>query len=165
MEIERKWLLNSLPDLNWDHRYEVHQSYLSYGNPEVRIRTKKSIYDNEVFSPRMTFKSDGTIAREEIEFDISEESYNKLLNLVNGEYITKDFCIYWFDGYELEISVVDNNAFVYCEVEFDSIEDAEKFILPFSDAIEITYNSEYKMKNYWKKTRMNDKTCPSGLIE
>lgn len=153
MEIERKWLLNSLPDLNWGHRYEVHQSYLSCGNPEVRIRTKKSIYDNEVFSPRMTFKSDGTIAREEIEFDISEENYNKLLNLVNGEYITKDYCIYWFGGYELEVSVVDNGAFVYCEVEFDSIEDAEKFVLPFPEAVEITYNSDYKMKNYWKKMR------------
>lgn len=42
---------------------------------------------------------------------------------------------------------------MYAEVEFPSIEAAESFepLSVFKE--DVTYNPDYKMKNYWKRTR------------
>ena len=152
MEIERKWLIKNLPPIEYDERYKVHQFYLSI-DPEVRVRSKR-IFDGEELAPRITIKGEGTLVREEIEFDIFPYQYQLLLDLCGKTPIEKDYYIYHKDGYEIEVSIVDNGAFIYAEIEFDSVEDAEKYIFPWADAVEVTYDTRYKMKNYWKDTRL-----------
>ena len=50
---------------------------------------------------------------------------------------------------------VDFGAFIYAEVEFNSIEEANNFVWPWPEILisEETKNPEYKMKNYWIKSR------------
>jgi len=62
-------------------------------------------------------------------------------------------------GLSLDFSDVDSNTrhgLIYGEVEFGSESEAEKFVLPKEvPAIrEVTYEKKYKMKNYWKRTRI-----------
>ena len=46
------------------------------------------------------------------------------------------------------------DPFIYAEIEFSSEEDAKNFKLPdFLDWEEVTYDENYKMKNYWNRTR------------
>ena len=127
---------------------QVEQFYVST-SPEVRLRHNPA--SNEPF--RITIKGEGTLAREEIETKISENFYNQVKEFVNKPPIKKDYSIFNCGGYPLAVSVVDDGAFIYAEVEFESEEQARDFQLPIDDAVEVTENTDYKMKNYWLRTR------------
>ena len=45
---------------------------------------------------------------------------------------------------------------MYAEVEFETEEDADNYVFPWPELIirEVTNEKEYKMKNYWKRTRL-----------
>ena len=43
---------------------------------------------------------------------------------------------------------------MYAEVEFESVEAAEKFVVPDFLGKEVTYDNYWKMNNYWKRTRL-----------
>ena len=57
---------------------------------------------------------------------------------------------------EIEMSKVDNNWY-YAEVEFKTEEDANNFEFPFPSLVlkEVTYDTAFKMKNYWKSSRID----------
>lgn len=149
MEIERKWILQRVPtEFRLVRNTQMEQFYVST-NPEVRLRHNPA--SNEPF--RITVKGEGTLTREEIETKVSENFYNQLKDFVGKPPITKDYSIFNCGGYPLAVSVVDDGAFIYAEVEFESEEQARNFQLPIDDAIEVTENPEYKMKNYWLRTR------------
>lgn len=149
MEIERKWILQKVPtEFRLVRNTQMEQFYVST-NPEVRLRHNPA--SNEPF--RITIKGEGTLSREEIETKISENFYNQVKEFVNKSPIKKDYSIFNCAGYPLAVSVVDDGAFIYAEVEFESEEQARNFQLPIDDAIEVTENPEYKMKNYWLRTR------------
>lgn len=149
MEIERKIILTSLPDGVPIHHSVVEQIYISL-NPEVRLR--KNLNSDVPF--HLTVKGDGTLCREEIETPITEEFYNEMVRFVGKPPIIKDYYIYHLNGHKVEVSIVDDGAFIYSEVEFDSVEEAEKFVWPF-DGYDATEDPQFKMKNYWKRTREN----------
>lgn len=149
MEIERKWILQKVPtEFRLVRNTQMEQFYVST-NPEVRLRHNPA--SNEPF--RITVKGEGTLSREEIETKVSENFYNKLKDFVGKPPITKDYSIFNCGGYPLAVSVVDNGVFIYAEVEFESEEQARNYQLPIDDAVEVTDNPEYKMKNYWLRTR------------
>ena len=149
MEIERKWILQKVPtEFRLVRNTQMEQFYVST-NPEVRLRHNPA--SNEPF--RITVKGEGTLSREEIETKVSENFYNKLKDFVGKPPITKDYSIFNCGGYPLAVSVVDNGVFIYAEVEFESEEQARNYQLPIGDAVEVTDNPEYKMKNYWLRTR------------
>lgn len=156
MEIERKWLLRKLPMKSPDRKYWVEQFYVSL-EPEVRLRrcVPNGPYPDKV-PYRLTIKGSGDLSREEIETTVSEDFYNQTLNFVNKEPIQKHHLNYDVDGYEVSIAVILNDEkFIYAEVEFASKEDALKYEFPWPDIVEkeITSDSSYKMKNYWKRIR------------
>ena len=77
--------------------------------------------------------------------------------MVTQPFITKEFRIYQLPGgLELECYLVDKGQeteFMYAEVEFPSVQVAESFEpLPCFMA-DVTKDSSYKMKNFWKRTR------------
>lgn len=149
MEIERKWILQRVPtEFRLVRNSQVEQFYVST-RPEVRLRHNPA--SNEPF--RITIKGEGTLSREEIETKISENFYNQVKEFVGKSPIKKDYSIFNCGGYPLAVSVVDDGAFIYAEVEFESEEQARYFQLPIDDAVEVTENTEYKMKNYWLRTR------------
>lgn len=161
MEIERKWLLKRMPQYDKFFKYDVFQSYLSADTPEVRIRKKIELesimcpHPESVPSYKMTIKGPGTLSREEIEFSISEDDYEKLRDLIPYRPVHKTYYLCPFEGGQLEISVVDQN-WIYAEVEFKSEKEALEWEWPFPECepVEVTGQERYLMKNYWKHTRV-----------
>lgn len=156
-EIERKFLLEKFPDnLPLKEQSNVYQAYLSI-DPEVRIRRKN--IDGTDVSHFVAVKSNGELVRHEVEMRISEEDFYALAGMIPHLFIKKEFRIYELpNGLELECSLVDegsSNEFMYAEVEFNSMEDASSFTPCFDYVGEITNCADYKMKNYWKQTRLD----------
>lgn len=156
MEIERKFLIKGKPPIIAIEHFHTKQAYISV-NPEVRVREKFGVDEcSKCGSPyKITIKGNGTLVREEIETSIDEKFYNKILEFIEYKPISKDYYIYHYNGYDIEVSDVDFGAFMYAEIEFDSVEEANNFIWPWPEILisEETENPEYKMKNYWKRTR------------
>ena len=141
MEIERKWILQRVPtEFRLVRNAQIEQFYVST-SPEVRLRHNPA--SNEPV--RITIKGEGTLSREEIETKVKE--------FVNKPLIKKDYSIFNCGGYPLAVSVVDDGAFIYAEIEFETEEQARNYQLPIDDAVEVTDNPSYKMKNYWLRTR------------
>lgn len=157
MEIERRFIVSAFPqDLEILRKAEVKQGYISTGEPEARIRWTK---DEHKTTYKLAFKTDGSLAREEVEFDISEENYAELKRLLKGEMITKDYRAYALpNDYRLEVCKVDEGMpteYMYAEVEFESVEEAMAFDvanIPYF-VKEVTEDRSYNMKKYWDRTR------------
>lgn len=154
-EIERKFLLDSFPtDLPLKEEFQVYQAYLSI-NPEVRIR--RNVKNGKDTAYYLAIKSSGELVRTEVELPISKDHFYALAEMVSQPFITKDFYVYGLpNGLVMECSHVDkgmDTEFMYAEVEFPSIKDAEAFELLPCLKEDVTNDSSYKMKNFWKRTR------------
>ena len=151
MEIERKFLIKEKPPVIPVEHFHIKQAYISI-NPEVRVSEKFGADERSKYGDpyKITIKGNGTLAREEIETSIDEEFYNKILKFVGHNPISKNYYVYHYNGYIVEVSNVDFGAFMYAEVEFDSIEEANNFVWPWPEILisEETKNPEYKMKNF-----------------
>ena len=144
-EIERKWVLDSLPSfLDKEETDLIEQCYVSF-SPEVRIR--RSMKGKNKY--KITFKSEGVLKRTEIEDVITEETYENLKKFFVNPYgiVNKRFYVYHEDGIKYEISLVDDIWF-YAEVEFKNEDDANEFIPPAWLGREVTDKPHFKMKNY-----------------
>ena len=80
-EIERKFLVKHIPNLENCKNYYIKQGYIST-NPVLRIRQKDNKY---IF----TFKGKGDIQREEFEKEITKEEFENLWLKIEGEPIIK----------------------------------------------------------------------------
>ena len=155
-EIERKFLINSFPDsLPLKEEFQVYQAYLSI-DPEVRIR--RNVVNGQDKAYYLAIKSGGKLVRKEIELHITKEQFYALAEIVEHPFVLKDFRIYQLtDELDLECSLVDkgsNTEFMYAEIEFPSVDAAQSF-QPLPIFIQdVTDNPAYKMKNYWRRTRL-----------
>lgn len=156
MEIERKWIVDGFPtNENWPLLKEasIRQGYIATA-PVVRIR--ESITDGKS-DYVLCFKGKGTLAREEIETEISKELFDKLTVFTGKDLVRKDYKVYLLpDGEHLEVSLVDGgsaSAFYYAEVEFDTIAAANAFVAPAYLGAEKTQSADFSMSAYWHKTR------------
>ncbi len=157
MEIERKWLISAFPSeegLECVFDAQMHQGYIAT-KPCVRIR---STYANgKAPNYILCFKSKGTLVREEIEIEISEEHFKELCELTGKNLIEKHIKIYKLQsGHLLEVNCVDKgtkNEFYYAEVEFDSVQEAESFTAPPFLGKDMTYDENFSMMQYWIATR------------
>ena len=74
MEIERKYLVEKLPEetpLGW---VEIEQGYIST-DPVIRVRRQKTEKEEEYI---LTIKGGGLVMREEYELALSREQYERL---------------------------------------------------------------------------------------
>lgn len=152
MEIERKFLIDTIDfDLPLLAEAVVHQGYLST-DPVVRIRSTerggKTTYE-------LCFKGEGTLVREEIQFEINEEKFTALKGLLKAPMIRKDFRVYELPGgFKLECSHVDKgepDGFMYAEVEFESVEQATNFKPPAFLGKDVTEEGSFAMAAYWER--------------
>ena len=158
MEIERKWARQAAPQLPPRCRLRVEQSYLSL-TPEVRVRRYRDLDSGQVRYD-LTIKSEGTIAREEVIKELTEEEYAVLAAMAGGDPIVKEYSNYDFEGRVLEYSAVDpgrESGFTYAEVEFPTLEEAEAFRAPAWFGRETTHEPGARMKEYWRQTRLAGK--------
>ena len=138
VEIERKFLVNQFPEkLDTYPCQRIEQAYLCT-DPVLRIRRKNDAYI-------LTYKGQGFLAREEHEFPLTEESYRHLLEKADGNRIMKNRYLIPFAPYTIELDVFDPPfvPLVLAEVEFPSVEEAEKFVPPDWFGEEVTYDPAY----------------------
>ena len=126
MEIEKKYLIRSLPDdLKSFPHDQISQAYIST-SPVIRIRRKNDSYI-------LTVKSSGLMAREEAEFDISQESFSRLLTKTEGNIIEKTrYKIPHKDSLTIELDLFHGvyEGFIMAEVEFASLDQALAYQAP-----------------------------------
>ena len=174
-EIERKWIvdyslieyLKTAPGVRKVRHLNNLQGYLSV-KPEVRYRSALDVDTRETYY-YIAYKSDGDLCREEYELPVSISSALKFAKVIRedksireyrkSKFINKDYYVFEYNGVEFEISIVDNDKnFTYMEIEFKDIESAISYIIPeLIDKFvlkEVTSDASYKMKNYWKRTRL-----------
>ncbi len=161
MEIERKFWLDRFPEgLPLVKRLQTWQGYLYTDPAEVRIRRSRVEDTGEEYY-RLCIKSQGDLSRHEVETDLTREQFEELCLLLEPgkPLIHKDYRAYDLGGgLVLECSVVDDGAFAYAEVEFDSEEAARAWTPPDCLGRETTYESGFRMKKYWHNRNLLRKT-------
>lgn len=170
VEIERKWMVNGWPEgraeqLAFEQR--MCQGYLSV-RPTVRIREEETTWSNRPERPPcrefiLCFKSEGRLARKEVELAIPQEKYRELEDLIGKPLIEKVRRTYELaDGLRLEVNHVDAGLpteFWYAEIEFETLETAERFD-PAAAGLgayltdEVTKQPGQSMGEYWEQTRL-----------
>lgn len=139
MEIERKYLIDTLPFNLKDYPcHQIEQAYLNT-EPVVRIRRQDDSY-------YLTYKSKGLMAREEYNLPLNEASYNHLLEKADGNILTKTrYKIPFGDHLIIEIDVFHGkfSGLILAEVEFPNLEEGENFQPPEYFGKDVTFSTEY----------------------
>ncbi|MDO5402298.1 MAG: CYTH domain-containing protein [Eubacteriales bacterium] len=147
MEIERKFLISSIPnDLSQYKCRFIEQGYLST-NPVVRVRQ-----DNDKYY--LTYKGSGMLARAETNLLLTAESYHHLLKKADGNIITKHrYEIPDGTGKIIELDIFDGifKGTIIAEVEFETIEEAESYTPPSWFIKDVTNDPQYHNSNMSKK--------------
>lgn len=139
MEIERKYLIHTLPDDL--HQYpclRLEQGYLCT-EPVVRIRRE----ENEYY---LTYKSKGLLVREEYNLPLTMDAYQHLLPKIDGILISKKrYLIPFTEGLTIELDIFEGRLapLVLAEVEFETEEDAHAFLPPAWFGEDVTYSAKY----------------------
>ena len=116
-------------------------------NPVVRVRR-----DNDDYY--LTYKGSGMMAREEYNLPLTKDSYEHLIKKADGNIITKKrYEIPDGNGYTIELDIFEGafNGTVIAEVEFNTIEEADNYIMPAFFTEDVTNNPEYHNSNMSKK--------------
>ena len=128
MEIERKYLIDrkDLPDNYKEYpSTEIEQAYI-ITEPVLRIRKK----DNDYI---LTYKGPGFMERQEEEFPLTKEAYEKLLSKSEGIVISKTrYKIPEKTGLTIELDIFhkDLTGLILAEVEFPDTASANSYIPP-----------------------------------
>ncbi|MBQ3852105.1 MAG: CYTH domain-containing protein [Lachnospiraceae bacterium] len=153
MEIERKFLIDKLPENLEQYQYhQIEQAYLCT-TPVVRIRREDDTF-------YLTCKGSGMMAREEVNHQLTSEGYYHLLTKADGNVISKKRYLIPLDHPQviegtpqppdeytltIELDVFDKPfaPLVIAEVEFGSVEAAQSFLPPDWFGEEVTYEPKY----------------------
>lgn len=154
MEIERKFTVKYLPEGILDYPSSVlEQGYLST-KPVVRVRKDGDTYT-------LTYKGGGMMAREEYNLPLQKESYEHLLEKVDGNIITKRrYRIPFRDKYTIELDVFMGRfqGLKIAEVEFETEKEAEEFLPPEWFSQDVTFDKRYH--NSYLSRLGEDETFP-----
>lgn len=179
MEIERKYLINTLPDnLNSYPFRIIEQGYLST-EPVVRIRR-----DNDDYI--LTYKSKGLMVREEYNLPLTPDSYEHLKEKIDGRLISKKRYMIPLSSKEttkihslepltgpdyierehaasgqpepdltIELDVFSGELapLILAEVEFPDEESANNFVPPYWFGEDVTFSTKYH------NSRLSQKEC------
>lgn len=145
MEIERKFLIRSLPaNLEQYPSHLIEQAYLCT-DPVVRIRRQ-----DETFI--LTYKGSGLMSREEYNLPLTREAYEHLLPKSDGTVITKRRYVIPLEaeeGLSIELDCFSGawEGLILAEVEFPDEDAAQRFTAPRWFAREVTFDGHYH--NSW----------------
>lgn len=139
MEIERKYLIEALPDdLESYPFHDIEQAYLCTA-PVVRIRRQDEEYI-------LTYKSSGMMAHEEYNLPLTKEAYEHLKTKADGNVITKRrYLLPLADELTIELDLFSGvfAGMVLAEVEFPTEEAANTFVPPTWFTKDVTFQKEY----------------------
>lgn len=147
MEIERKYLVKTLPENlgSYPCRF-LEQGYLST-EPVVRVRQDNDKYE-------LTYKSKGLMVREEYNLPLTKESYEHLREKADGRIITKKRYMIPYEQYTIELDVFEGELapLILAEVEFPSEDEALKFEAPEWFGEDVTFSTKYHNSNLSKNS-------------
>lgn len=139
MEIERKFLIDTLPETLSQYPFrQLEQGYLCT-EPVVRIRREDDAY-------YLTYKSKGLMVREEYNLPLTKDAYEHLLPKVDGIVISKKrYLIPLTEKLTIELDVFEGELapLLLAEVEFETEEEANAFVPPEWFGEDVTYSSKY----------------------
>lgn len=139
MEIERKFLINKLPENIKEYPFHIiEQAYLCT-NPVVRVRRQDEDYI-------LTYKGSGMMAREEYNLPLNKEAYEHLLTKADGAIISKKrYLIPLSEQLTIELDEFYKpmDDLLLAEVEFPSIEEANAFVPPEWFGEDVTFDAAY----------------------
>lgn len=140
MEIERKFLVKELPDLSGVKSSEIMQGYVSI-LPEIRVRKLDDKYYR-------TEKDEGTVVREEREWEITKDEADKLFSEVKTNIIKKTRYYIPYGNYTVELDIYKGKfeGLVVCEIEFPTLNEANEFTPPDWFGEDISEKKEYRNK-------------------
>ncbi|MCQ2914476.1 MAG: hypothetical protein MJ247_04715 [Alphaproteobacteria bacterium] len=157
MEIERKFIPSKsfLEELTTEGRYQCHLYYLSKtGDYEIRLRDDK--FKNwwmTIKSKSQDVKSRG-LCRSEIEIPVNENTdmvINDFKQNSLGELVYYKQNIFE-QGKRFEFRFVPQLDITYFEIEFQSLEECEKFVInPHLIEKEVTNDPNFSMKAIYNK--------------
>ena len=167
MEIERRWLVEGWPALTPSSVLRMDQGYFAV-RPAIRIR-REAVLGGETRYV-LCFKGGAGLAREEVEVDVDEGRYLRLMAMLSGPMIEKEQRRYPLPGgLTLEVNQVDpalESGFYYAEVEFDTEAAALAWTPPEALTAylshEVTGQPGESMAAYWASTR-GLKNSPAGM--
>lgn len=143
MEIERKYLIEQLPqDYASYPCSQIEQAYLCT-DPVVRLRREDDSY-------YLTYKGRGLLAREEYNLPLNAQAYAHMLPKADGIILTKTrYRIPLTGAYshltiELDVFGGQYEGLVLAEVEFPSLEEANAFVPPSWFSKDVTLSGEYQ---------------------
>lgn len=139
MEIERKYLIKTLPEHLEQYPCKViEQGYLNT-NPVVRIRRSNDDYI-------LTYKGKGMMVREEYNLPLNEEAFFHLKEKIDGRLIKKRrHLIPLAPKYTIELDVFEGDLapLLLAEVEFETEEEANSFTPPEWFGEDVTFSGKY----------------------
>ena len=141
MEIERKYLIHTLPEGYDTYPYhQIEQAYLCT-EPVVRIRQSDDVY-------YLTYKSKGLMVREEYNLPLTREAYLHLRGKADGIILTKKRYLIPIEGTKLtiELDIFEGcyDGLALAEVEFPNEKEADAFLPPAWFGDEVTFSGEYQ---------------------
>lgn len=154
MEIERKFLVQELPENLKQYPYScIEQAYIST-TPVIRVRRKDDRYI-------LTCKGQGFLSREEHELFLSQEEYQNLLARAQGQIIAKKRYQIPYQSNIIELDVFEGALapLVIAEVEFETERDALDFQPPKWFGEEVTYDPAYTNAALSHEDK-KDEICP-----
>ena len=139
MEIERKYLIDRLPENIEQYECKhIEQGYLNT-DPVVRIRKSNDKYT-------LTYKGAGLMCREEYNLPLTKESYEHMRPKADGILISKTrYLIPEKDRLTIELDVFDApyEGLYLAEVEFSSEEQALSYNPPVWFGEDVTNSGKY----------------------
>lgn len=128
--------------------HEIEQAYLTT-NPTIRVRKS----DDEYY---MTYKGKGFISREEYNLPLTEEAYATLSAKADGNVIKKTRVLIPYDKYTIELDIFKApfDGLIIGEVEFESVDEAEAFVIPDWFLEDVTDKREYT-NSYLSRLEIN----------
>jgi CYTH domain-containing protein len=146
-EIERKFRLKFAPgELQNTQSILIEQGYIFSSDSELRVRRSGGVLHT------ITVKGEGTLERPEWETEIPQWVFDTLWTKCNHT-LRKLRTLLPTDRmgtkYEVDQFLDTLDGLILLEIEFQSVEQAENFVLPrWADrALEVTEDSRYKNKN------------------
>lgn len=144
VEVERKWLVRTPPDLSGCRGADVMQGYIAVAHDGTEVRLRQL---GETFL--QTVKSEGGLVRDEIEVELSKEQFEALWPATFGRRLEKTRYSMPWAGKTVEIDVYHGalDGLIVAEVEFSSVGDSAQFTPPSWLGNEVTEDEAYKNVN------------------
>jgi CYTH domain-containing protein len=160
IEIERRWLLRSLPPLKWSDEIEIRQWYFKREGQWERLRSQRRLSNPEQFLLTQKIRLTPT-SQEERERELTESEFQLLLqHHSDSRFISKRRRLYSHQGLIWEVDQFDALPLIIVEVELQSPDQSIELPSEIQQRVirEITGEKEWSNRSLSKKLNQSKMT-------